>query len=329
MASRFQATSAPPSKKTAILSKSFLFVISLISCAISGHACQGVATSSTTIRSRQLAFGSIYRQRDPRSCSILRRQFLAPCLHLVSIHTQHSQLGGLIRRSSNDIGSNYSAENISESAPSVVGVPTTKQLLTFVFTTVLVWTSEPLLSLVDSATVGTYASRTTQLGTTSLASVVQLAALGPATMLCDSSIFLTYFIGLAATNKLARASAKKDWKTMIEISSHSLGVSVILGVLVTISLFLFGEPLLRSIVGPEGAIFKDVATKTSVDLTGEVVHIALGYTWIRAVAAIFAITGSTAQSLLLCEFRFYIFTFISSHHFSTKLCPCISFIRRT
>jgi Na+-driven multidrug efflux pump len=205
--------------------------------------------------------------------------------------------------SSDDAHSSGSLEDVIESTPSVLGLPTTQQLLIYIFTTVLVWTSEPLLSIVDSATVGSFPNHAAQQGIPSnLASVVQLAALGPATMLCDSSIFLTYFIGLAATNKLARASTKKDWKSMIEVSSHSLGVSVALGVLVFITLILFGEPLLRSIIGPGGAIFNDVATNKSVDLTGEVVRIALGYTWIRAIAAGFAITGSTAQSLLLCEY---------------------------
>eukprot|EP00804_Cyclotella_cryptica_P013261 CCRYP_007028-RA/>CCRYP_007028-RA protein AED:0.11 eAED:0.12 QI:0/0/0/1/1/1/3/0/603 len=243
---------------------------------------------------------ALHHQSKRQLCrSVSYSSFLSCPVQVQDLHSKESH--HLLQRgdAGNQLSTAY-AENISESAPSVVGLPTTKQLLIFVLTTVLVWTSEPLLSLVDSAIVGTFASRTTKLGTTSLASVVQLAALGPATMLCDSSIFLTYFIGLAATNKLARASAKKDWKAMIEISSHSLGVSVVLGILVMISLLLFGEPLLKSIVGPEGAIFKDIATKTSVDLTGEVVHIALGYTWIRSISAVFAITGSTAQSLLLC-----------------------------
>eukprot|EP00956_Cyclotella_meneghiniana_P014532 scaffold21794_cov47-Cyclotella_meneghiniana.AAC.2 len=57
--------------------------------------------------------------------------------------------------------------------------------------------------------------------------------------------------------------------------------------------------MLRSIVGPTGAVFYDVVTNKGLDLTGEVVDIASRYTLIRATAAGFAITGSTAQSLLL------------------------------
>jgi len=193
-------------------------------------------------------------------------------------------------------------EEVLENTPSVIGLPNTRQLLVYIFTTILVWTTEPLLSLVDSACVGRYAGRTAMFAGSSsnLASVVQLAALGPATMLCDSSIYLTYFIGLAATNKLARAAAKKDWKAKIETSSYGLGVSVALGIIVSILLFIFGDPLLRSIIGQGGAVFVDAATKKSVDMTDQVLHLAVGYTRIRTVSSIFAIVGSTAQSLLLC-----------------------------
>lgn len=194
-------------------------------------------------------------------------------------------------------------EEVLENTPSVIGLPNTRQLLVYIFTTILVWTTEPLLSLVDSACVGRYAGRTAMFAGSSsnLASVVQLAALGPATMLCDSSIYLTYFIGLAATNKLARAAAKKDWKAKIETSSYGLGVSVALGLIVSILLFIFGDPLLRSIIGQGGAVFVDAATKKSVDMTDQVLHLAVGYTRIRTVSSIFAIMGSTAQSLLLCK----------------------------
>ncbi|KAL7472800.1 hypothetical protein ACHAXS_013185 [Conticribra weissflogii] len=179
-------------------------------------------------------------------------------------------------------------------APTIVGaMPTTRQMLLFLSTTVLVWVSEPLLSLVDSAAVGTYAG-------TGTASVVQLAALGPATMLCDSSVFVTYFLGLAATNLVARASAKRDWRAQIQTSSHVLGVSVALGLAITTALLLFGEPWLRRIIGPAGALIADAATGEIVDATEQVVRIAVGYARIRTAAAVFAIAGSTAQSLLLC-----------------------------
>ena len=277
-----------PSARDVSTSTVLVIAISLVSCTISTTAFQ----RSVTCR--------VMLQRNP--CHVSMGQTFMPRSILVTCPPSRRKRGPLYI-SSDDTDSINSTEEVLKSAPSVVSLPTTQELLMYIFTTVLVWTSEPLLSIVDSATVGSFASRSTQKGIpANLASVVQLASLGPATMLCDSSIFLTYFIGLAATNKLARASTKNDWKSMIEISSHSLGVSVALSLLVLTTLIICGEPLLRSIIGPTGAIFYDVATNKRIDLTSEVVRTALGYTWIRALAAGFAITGSTAQSLLLCTY---------------------------
>lgn len=167
-----------------------------------------------------LTFRSLYL--STASCPILNGKLITR--RMLPIHASYHKHGTqiCIDMSSNDVSSGDSAEDIIQSTPSVIELPTTRQLLMFIITTVLVWTSEPLLSIVDSAMVGSFASKTKQSGIpSSLASVVQLAALSPATMLCDSSIFLTYFIGMTATNKLARASAKDDWKSMIEISSYS------------------------------------------------------------------------------------------------------------
>ncbi len=73
-------------------------------------------------------------------------------------------------------------ETKSSSSPkttsSFVGLPSYKRIFFFVASTVVIWVSEPLLSLVDSAAVGRYAS-----SSSSSQSVIQLAALGPPTML--------------------------------------------------------------------------------------------------------------------------------------------------
>ena len=197
----------PPSSH-AILSR--CVIILFVSWMIPARAFQGLIQCRSSLTHR-----SSYSSN--RSCRILSERIITRWM--LPIHASHSTQ---ICMSSDDVSSGNSAEDIIESTPSVIELPTIRQLLLFIITTVLVWTSEPLLSIVDSATVGSFANKVKQSGIpSSLASVVQLAALGPATTLCDSSIFLTYFIGMAATNKLARASAKNDWKSMIEISSYS------------------------------------------------------------------------------------------------------------
>jgi len=61
---------------------------------------------------------------------------------------------------------------------------------------VILWLSEPLLSLVDTIFMG-------QFGTTA-----QFAALGPTTMLSDSAIYLLYFLAISTTSRLATAMAQ-------------------------------------------------------------------------------------------------------------------------
>ena len=160
------------------------------------------------------------------------------------------------------------------------------------------------MSLVDSATVGRFAGRTTAAGSSSdLASVVQLAALGPAVVLCDSCIYLTLFIAMATTNKLATAFAKDDKAEQIETISHVMGVSLAVGSLLLLFVMLRGESLLASILGPDGAKIATTGAwgvTKQVDKTSEVLSEALGYSRIRSLVSPLAVMGMTAQSALLC-----------------------------
>jgi Na+-driven multidrug efflux pump len=68
--------------------------------------------------------------------------------------------------------------------------------------------------------------------------LLQLAALGPATMLIDSLIYLTYFLSIATTSKMARALAQRDYKSLQTTSSHIMGVAGVLGLAVSIIVLL-------------------------------------------------------------------------------------------
>ncbi|EED95902.1 hypothetical protein THAPSDRAFT_31622, partial [Thalassiosira pseudonana CCMP1335] len=166
-----------------------------------------------------------------------------------------------------------------------------RRIIFFVATTVLIWISEPLLSLVDSAAVGRYAGKTLQSASTStipnLSSVIQLASLGPATMLCDSSIYLSLFIAMATTNKLATSFAKEDLKEQISTISHVMAISLAIGTTLFLLITFRGESLLSSILGP-------------ADLTPQVLHAALGYSRIRSAVYPLAVMGLTSQAALLC-----------------------------
>ena len=200
-----------------------------------------------------------------------------------------------------------SSSQPSSNAP-FVGLPSYRRILLFVATTILIWVSEPLLSLVDSAAVGRYAGRTIQstaatASAPNLSSVIQLAALGPATMLCDSSIYLTLFIAMATTNKLATAFAKNDVDEQITTLSHVMGVSLAVGTFLAAFIFFQGESMLSSIIGPAGAtVMVETAKGGSnlVDLTPQVLRAALGYARIRSAIFPLAVMGLTSQAALLC-----------------------------
>ena len=134
--------------------------------------------------------------------------------------------------------------------------------------------------------------------------MVQLAALGPATTLCDSSIYLMLFISMATTNKLARAFAKRDLGEQIRTMSHVLGLSLAAGAFLLLFVNLRGMGLLAAILGPAGATVSVAAVAAGgamqpMDLTPEVLRASFGYVRIRSIASPLAVMGLTSQAALL------------------------------
>ena len=153
-------------------------------------------------------------------------------------------------------------------------VPSYKAILLFVSTTILIWLSEPLLSLVDTTVVGQQSN-----------AVMQMAALGPATMLIDSLVYLTYFLSIATTSTISKALAEKDTRKLQKTSSQIMGIATALGVLVTLIVYTVGKPLLTWMAG----------TSASPQL----VALALEYSQIRCAVAPLSILGMVAQSICL------------------------------
>jgi Na+-driven multidrug efflux pump len=169
------------------------------------------------------------------------------------------------------------SKNEDSSSPESSSLPTFKQLMIFVATTILIWLSEPLLSLVDTTIVGMTCNPQS--------AVLQIAALGPATTLYDSLIYLTYFLAMAATNQVAPALAMKKWKDLRQSTSHFMGLALFFGFLVTAICFGTGKYFIASMVG-------DLASS-------EIVPLATKYAWIRASVAPFCVVGFVAQSVCL------------------------------
>lgn len=186
-------------------------------------------------------------------------------------------------------------------------LPSYKQLIVFTATTILIWLSEPLLSLVDTTIVGLTASPAS--------AVVQIAALGPATTLFDSLIYTTYFLAISTTNQLApglaaAASLKSSnknksktngkvaneisinpWKQLRQSTSHLLGLAIVFGSIVSAITFAFGRPIIGQMMG--GAANMGTAEANAI------VPLAINYARIRAAVAPFSIVGFVAQSFCL------------------------------
>ena len=259
------------------------------------------------------AFSSPY-QHVSSTRSFLQKKATASSYHASNLHRSpripiwtgrsSSRFASIDLQVDNDENDDSENGHIQPTSP-FVGLPSYRRIIFFVATTVLIWISEPLLSLVDSAAVGRYAGKTA-ISTSSgpnFSSVVQLASLGPATMLCDSSIYLTFFIAMATTNKLATSFAKKDVEEQITTVSHVMAISLAVGALLCLIINLFGERLLSSILGPTGAIITIQSARGGekvVDLTGQVLHAALAYARIRSAAYPLAVMGLTSQAALLC-----------------------------
>ena len=141
--------------------------------------------------------------------------------------------------------------------------PTYHQLLLFLFTTVLIWLTEPLLSLVDTTVAGwsgaaaatgmvSHAATSGTCTTAAAAStptILQLAALGPATTLYDSWLYLTYFLSMATTHKLTAAHARGNVRACLQTCLHVMGVAMVLGVITTVVMWLGAESFLTTLMG--------------------------------------------------------------------------------
>lgn len=185
------------------------------------------------------------------------------------------------RRFSASVADSWTSEeqNIESSTPTDLEktvcdkVPSYPKLLLFAGTTILIWLSEPLLSLVDTTVVGWHSP------------LVQLASLGPATTLMDTLIYMTYFLALSTTSLISQGLATKDYASLQKRTSHLMGVAALMGLGVTGLVALWGQPLLASLAGSAAS--------------PELLAHALTYSRIRALVAPFSVLGMVAQSFSL------------------------------
>ena len=161
--------------------------------------------------------------------------------------------------------------------------PTLRDLIKFALPCLGLWISGPLLSLVDTASVGLTAKP--GMGAT------DLGALGPATTFIDGSTYLFAFLNVATTNLYASALARNrgdEQKSKLAgdaVVRTAVKISLICGLGIMALLFTKGEFLLSIYVG-------DQAAKTILKPATE-------YVFIRALSMPTSLMAGVLQAALL------------------------------
>ncbi|KAF8013496.1 hypothetical protein BT93_I1364 [Corymbia citriodora subsp. variegata] len=133
------------------------------------------------------------------------------------------------------------------------------------------WICGPLMSLIDTAVVGQGSS-------------IELAALGPGTVLCDNMSYVFMFLSIATTNMVATSLARWD-KSEVQ---HQISILLFIGFVCGLSMLLFtrflGTWAITAFTGPENA---------------HIVPAANTYVQIRGLAWPAVLVGWVAQSASL------------------------------
>ncbi|KAL1324225.1 hypothetical protein HN51_034388 [Arachis hypogaea] len=146
-----------------------------------------------------------------------------------------------------------------------------KEIVMFTGPATGLWLCGPIMSLMDTAVIGHGSS-------------IELAALGPATVVCDYMSYMFMFLSIATSNMVATALANQDREEV----QHHISVLLFVGLACGISMLLFtkvfGAAILTAFTGPKNA---------------HVVPAANTYVQIRSLAWPALLSGWVAQSASL------------------------------
>ncbi|KAG0619294.1 hypothetical protein M758_4G129500 [Ceratodon purpureus] len=146
-----------------------------------------------------------------------------------------------------------------------------REIVVFAGPALGIWLSGPIMSLIDTAVVGNSSS-------------LELAALGPGTVLCDQFCYIFMFLSVATSNLVATALAQKNREEAAGHLSRLLFVSLACGVGMFFFTYFSATPLMTAFVGAKNAAL---------------VPAALPYVQIRAFAWPAVLVGMVAQSASL------------------------------
>jgi len=158
-----------------------------------------------------------------------------------------------------------------------IETPSLRKILKFAVPAIGVWLCSPLLSLIDTSSVGL------------LSGTAQQAALNPAVAVTDYGALLVAFMYTATTNLIASARANETEgdrpqtaKVLTDAMQISVGVGATLGAVLTI----LAKPMLRNFIGNDG-------------INVEVFEAAVRYVRIRALGMPAAVVIGSMQSACL------------------------------
>ncbi|XP_050261317.1 protein DETOXIFICATION 46, chloroplastic [Quercus robur] len=146
-----------------------------------------------------------------------------------------------------------------------------KEIVMFTGPATALWICGPLMSLIDTAVIGQGSS-------------IELAALGPGTVVCDYMSYTFMFLSIATSNMVATALARQDKNEVQHHISILLFVGLTCGCLMLLFTKFFGSWVLTAFTGPKNAHLIPAANK---------------YVQIRGLAWPALLVGWVAQSASL------------------------------
>ncbi len=212
-----------------------------------------------------------------------------------ALHTQHSettqkiienQVQEVVKVTSSAASTTTSSKSVSiitnndennnnNEDESNIDVPNLKKIIKFAIPAIGVWLCSPLLSLIDTSSVGL------------LSGTTQQAALNPAVAVTDYGALLVAFMYTATTNLVAGArgeeSSSEEKPKTKKMLINALQMSGYVGTILGSVLIAFGPALLRSIIGND-------------NIDPNVFAAALRYVRIRALGMPAAVIIGSAQS---------------------------------
>ena len=160
----------------------------------------------------------------------------------------------------------------------VSSVDVKREILTMTLPLLAVWLSSPMLSIIDTIVVG----RT--------AGIAQLAALGPATAVCDTGTYFFNFLCIVATSKVANALVRQDPLAEKRGVGDGIMAATIMGALYSAIL-----------LSPLGVNFLGLFVTAGGSMMSQSFDVAIGYVRIRAIGMVFALCSAVYQSACLAR----------------------------